>query len=65
MSSFKIKVGDEVEYIGDRSDNEELYEEFEENGFVHEVTGIIGDKVQVLGCQHSIDSKFLGYYPFN
>ena len=53
----KIVIGDKIQYDGEYDDDNDLYEEFEENGFVHEVTDIDTESnlLWVVGCSYAIN----------
>ena len=53
----KITVGEKIVYNGDYNDDNEVYEEFEENGFVHEVTEIDTESnlLWVVGCSYALN----------
>lgn len=57
----EFEVGDKVGYIGSCDDDNDLYAEFEENGFVHEVCAIEEESelIWVVGCPYAISAALV------
>ena len=62
-----IKVGDKIEYLGMHTDDEDVYVEFLENGFVHEVTYVEKkyNLIWVLGCEYGLKYDLVQKLEYN
>ena len=63
----QITVGEKIQYDGEFDDDNELYEEFEENGFVHEVTEIDTESnlLWVVGCDMAISLDLVSPWEYD
>jgi len=63
----QITVGEKIQYDGEYDDDNDLYEEFEENGFVHEVTAIDTESnlLWVVGCSYAINLDLVSPWEYD
>jgi len=63
----KIVIGDKIEYVGDERDDADLYEDMEENGWVHEVEAIDEDGMLlwVVGCSYAIQANLVTLWEYD